>query len=354
MVSSTALITTLKKLHHYMNPENQNKYSVILTVDVEDWFQVENLKKYIPFSTWPERQLRVERNTHRLLDLFDSIKTRGPRSEIGNHKSGNIIKNLKSIDDNLQLTTNNEQTKSVRATFFVLGWVAERLPHLVREIHSRGHEVASHGYNHALCYDCGRDELREDLLKSKKMLEDIISTPVNGYRAPSFSITDKTLKIIEECGYLYDSSYNSFGMHGRYGRLDVREYQRSGISLKLSDTFFELPVSNLQFSIFNLKSSIFNPVLPWGGGGYFRLIPFPIFKRGVDYILNKEKCYLFYMHPWEIDATQPRVDMASNLNKFKHYTNLTEMQSKLKRMIDHNLTCNFIRCDTYLNLTGVY
>lgn len=324
--------------------------SILITIDVEDWFQVENFKGYIPFSTWAEKELRVEQNTRRLLDLFDSIKTRGPRSESGNHKSGNIIKNPKSIDENLQQTTKKEKIKSVRATFFVLGWVAERLPHLVREIHSRGHEVASHGYNHALCYGCGHDELRKDLSNSKKLLEDIICAPIHGYRAPSFSITDETLKIIEECGYLYDSSYNSFYMNGRYGRLDVREYQRRGISLKLSNTFYELPISNLQFSIFNLKSSIFNPVFPWGGGGYFRLIPWWIFKKGIESILEKDGAYLFYIHPWEIDPCQPRVREASKSFQFRHYLNLKDAYLKLLKLLTAFQHLDFITCKEYLSV----
>ena len=145
---------------------------ILLTIDVEDWFQVENLKSAISFESWPTRELRVERNTHKLLDLFDSI--------------------------DLQPATGNLRTKnSLKATFFVLGWLAERLPHLIREIHARGHEVASHGYGHELCTQCTMDGLKQDLVRSKKLLEDIIGERVYGYRAPSFSVSDEILRVIE-------------------------------------------------------------------------------------------------------------------------------------------------------------
>ena len=137
--------------------------SILITIDVEDWFQVENFKQHIPFSSWDSRELRVEKNTHRLLDLFDSTALH-----------------------NQQPTTNNTHPKKLCATFFVLGWLAERLPNLIREIHSRGHEVASHGYRHNLCNLESKEDLRKDLIKSKKLLEDIIGSPVVGYRAQVF------------------------------------------------------------------------------------------------------------------------------------------------------------------------
>jgi len=279
--------------------------TILITIDVEDWFQVENFKQYIPFSSWPQIELRVEKNTHRLLDLFDSC--------------------------NPQPATHNRHAHKVRCTFFILGWIAERLPHLVREIQDRGHEVASHGFDHNLCNDEPKDRLKQDLLDSKKLLEDIISAPVFGYRAPSFSISDAILKVIEECGYLYDSSFNSFAMHGRYGKILLNSYTKKGISYQVSNNFYELPVSNLTLGkkvrllknadfcsssrkkrilttdiqeVFRglksdsdaeigQKAAFFRSfVLPLGGGAYFRIIPFQIFKRGVENILKKENAYL--------------------------------------------------------------
>ena len=291
--------------------------SILLTIDVEDWFQVENFKRYIPFSTWPQKELRVEKNVHRLLDLFDSC-----------HE---------------QRTSNDGLTKnSLKATFFVLGWLAERLPHLIREIQDRGHEVASHGLNHNLCTEKSNLRLKQDLLDSKKLLEDIISAPVFGYRAPSFSISDNILKVIEECGYLYDSSFNSFAMHGRYGKILLNRYAKKGISYQVSNNFFELPISNLTLG----KKGF---VLPWGGGAYFRIIPFSIFKRGVQSILKKENAYLFYMHPWEIDPDQPRVGKASLSFKFRHYINLNSTFLKLTRFIEYFGQYRFVSCRQYLD-----
>lgn len=284
----------------------------LLTVDVEDWFQVENFKSAIPFSTWNDRELRAEKNTHRLLDLFDTI-TLNP-------------KNLKN-------------PLHPKATFFILGWLAQRLPNLVKEIHDRGHEVASHGFNHRLCTQQQPAALRQDLAVSKANLEDIIGAPVFGYRAPSFSINSDILKTIEDCGYRYDSSYNSFGLHGRYGKIDLSGYPRTGLAIPLSETFFELPVSNL---------SIFGKILPWGGGGYFRLYPFHLFMQGVKAIINKESAYLFYMHPWEIDPYQPRVDKIPRAHKFRHYINLHKTYSRLSRFIDCFKNCQFIPLHQYL------
>ena len=198
-----------------------NTPTFLITIDVEDWFQVENFKNYIPFTSWSNYQLRVERNVHCLLELFDSVETGGSKSETVSQTYENSLKNSTSIGSNLQQATNNENSKKVRTTFFVLGWIAERLPGLVREIFDRGHEIASHGYSHNLCSKCSRDELQKDLSESKKLLEDITGSVVNGYRAPSFSIDNDTLKIIEAGGYLFDSSYNSFELHSRYGSVDI-------------------------------------------------------------------------------------------------------------------------------------
>ncbi|MEW6378728.1 MAG: XrtA system polysaccharide deacetylase [bacterium] len=275
--------------------------SLLLTIDVEDWFQVENFKPVIPFADWPNKDLRVEKNTYRLLDFFDEAK--------------------------------------VKATFFVLGWLAERIPGLVREIHSRGHEVASHGYNHMLCSRQSSQNMEDDLARSKMLLEDIIGFPVLGYRAPSFSISDEILKMVEECGYLYDSSFNSFGVNARYGRLALAGNWKKGIAHKVSENLYELPISNITFS---------DCVLPWGGGGYFRLIPFPAFIMGVRYILKNDHAYLFYLHPWEIDPEQPVVKEASLYGKFRHYTNLNKTLSNLFQFVQNFEQCHFTTCFQYL------
>jgi polysaccharide deacetylase family protein (PEP-CTERM system associated) len=295
-----------------------------LTFDVEDWFQVENFKHCIPFESWTSYNLRVEKNTHELLELLDSIPLDHLRIQNSKLKTQNCL--------------------SIRATFFVLGWIAERLPQLVREIHSRGHEVASHGYCHELCNTCATKDLKRDLSDSKKLLEDIIGGSVYGYRAPSFSITNESLKIIRDCGYVYDSSYNSFSMHGRYGKIDFFRNGNKGIVSEIFDGFFELPISNLQFKIQNLT-------IPWGGGAYFRLMPFSLFKRGITRILHKKGAYLFYMHPWELDAGQPRVTGVSRFFKFRHYTNLNKSTDRLRTMINYFSSCRFATCHEYLQLS---
>lgn len=355
---------------------------ILLTVDVEDWFQVENFKQCIPFSSWDKCELRVETNTHRILDLLDS-----QQSVVSDQQSAH------SKADPRFLTP--DRRAPIKATFFILGWLAKRLPHLVREIHSRGHEVASHGYYHNLCNQESLSVLKKDLSDSKKLIEDIIAAPVFGYRAPSFCVSHSVLKTIEDCGYLYDSSYNSFNMHSRYGYLDLSQNGRKGIAFQISNAFnglnersdrtnlkpsaatqlrsfssarkscrshelsavsydmplssspspepraqfYELPISNLQVG---------NHALPWGGGAYLRIIPFPLFKLGVQSILKKDGAYIFYMHPWEIDQEQPRVDEASMFLKFRHYINLNKTVSKLSMFLEAFNQCRFITCREYL------
>ncbi|UCF57598.1 MAG: DUF3473 domain-containing protein [Deltaproteobacteria bacterium] len=309
--------------------------NILLTVDVEDWFQVENFKQCIPFSSWQSYELRVEKNILRLLDLLDTCNGRRTR-----------LPHLSQSDGGQ--ATDNGRGEKPQATFFVLGWIAERLPHLVREIRSRSHEVASHGYQHNLCNQISPKDLKIDLTHSKNLLEDIIGDRVYGYRAPSFSISQDILKIIQDCGYLYDSSFNSFAMHGRYGHLDLSKNGTRGIALQISKTqgpesriLYELPISNIKLG---------NSILPWGGGGYFRLIPFPVFRLGVQSILKKENAYLLYLHPWEIDPEQPKVKEASKFFKFRHYINLNKTASKLSSFIEAFNQCHFATCRQYLKL----
>jgi len=279
---------------------------VLLTFDVEDWFQVENFKPYIPFSTWPSHELRVEKSTHRLLDLLDSVK-------------------------------------SCKATFFALSWVSDRLPWLIREIHARGHEVASHGWKHARCDQQNAGELKKDLEYSKKALEDTIGAPVYGYRAPSFSINEDVLKIIADCGYLYDSSFNSFSAHDRYGIINLADKERKGISTKVSGNFYELPVSNM---------SIHNKIFPLGGGAYFRLLPSALFKAGARQVMNKDGAFLFYAHPWEMDPDQPKLHEAAAFARFRHYTNQKNTAARLKDLIVSLDGRHFCSCSEYLRVQG--
>jgi polysaccharide deacetylase family protein (PEP-CTERM system associated) len=257
-----------------------------MSIDVEDWFQVENLKSAINRDSWDSQVLRVEQNTDRMLELLD--------------------------------------THDAKSTFFVLGWVAKRCPHLVRRIAEAGHEVASHGYGHELIYNLTPAAFREDVLHANGLLEDLTGAKVRGYRAPSFSITDWAVDILLDVGIEYDSSAFPTIAHDRYGRL-------SGISggqpvVKLRDSFTEVCVSCL-----NVGSCR----LPWGGGGYFRMIPYPIFSRGVRQILRSGTPYVFYIHPWEIDGGQPRV-AASRLKRshwVRHYVNIDGCEARWTRLL---------------------
>ena len=283
----------------------QNQF-VLLTFDVEDWFQVENFKPWIPQSTWSSYELRVEKSTHRLLDLLDAAGF-------------------------------------CKATFFVLFWIAQRLPRLIQEIHARGHEVASHGWKHVRCDQQSAGELKNDLEYSKKMLEDTVGAPVYGYRAPSFSINEDVLKAIADCGYLYDSSFNSFSLHDRYGMINLAGKERKGISTRVSDCFYELPVSNMR---------IRQLVFPLGGGAYFRLLPFSLFKTAARQVIDKDGAFLFYAHPWELDPDQPIINEASGFARFKHYANQKKTASRLKDFIMFFKGRHFCSCSDYLRIQG--
>jgi len=288
--------------------------SILLTFDIEDWFQVENFKEYISYDSWPERELRVEKNTHVLLDLLD------------------------------EATGKRNDGQAVQATFFVLGWVAERCPALVEEIARRGHEVASHGFWHHLCYEQSTSELTADLRHSKEMLAEIIGTEIVGYRAPSFSVNDKVLQAIREAGYLYDSSYNSYEGHDRYGSLTLpSDQQRSAPLYTYPDNFFEIPVSNLQLG---------KRIVPWGGGGYFRLLPALLHRFGVRLIIRQQGSFIFYMHPWEIDPGQPRMHEAKSSFRFRHYINLGSARQKLVGLINSCVDQQFISCAEFIEKRG--
>jgi len=342
-------------------------YSILLTFDVEDWFQVENFKKCIPFSSWPKCELRVEKNVHRILDLLDSIKLSNstdsknvsreapacgrqasrrwskptnPSNPMNPTNPSNPTNPTNpSNPTNPMNSINPSNSINPKATFFILGWLAERLPHLVREIQARGHEVASHGYDHVLCREQSAEDLKNDLLKSKKLLEDITGAPIYGYRAPGFSVNRNILSLIEGEGYLYDSSFNSFRLNKRYGQIELNGNNGNGILHKISDSFYEFPITNLKIG---------KQILPWGGGGYFRLIPSFLFRYGVQSILKNQGAYLFYLHPWEIDSGQPRVTGVPVPYRFRHYINISKTLDKLAHLLEKLKNCQFQACYQYL------
>lgn len=257
-----------------------------LTVDVEDYFQVSAFANNIKQCEWDEHPLRVEDNTYKLLDLFDEYQ--------------------------------------IKATFFTLGWVAERKREMVMEIAKRGHEVASHGYSHQLVYNQTPEVFQQETIRAKSILEDIIQQPVLGYRAASYSITEKSLwalDILAESGFVYDSSIFPV-RHDRYGMPDTPEHPYH-LKTPAGHSIIEFPLST---------AKILNYRLPVAGGGYFRLYPYWLSKAGLNQINRQQKPFIFYLHPWEIDPEQPRIS-ASWFSRFRHYNNLEKCEGRLRNLV---------------------
>lgn len=266
-----------------------------LTIDVEDYFQVTSFEHHVARDCWDNYPLRVESNTFRILDILDE--------------------------------------KNLTATFFVLGWVAERRPSLVREIARRGHEIACHGYGHELIYKIGPDRFRDDVRRARMLLEDITGEKVSGFRAPSYSITAKSLwalDILVEEGFSYDSSifpivHDIYGIPG--GERFPHEIETRAGKIK------EFPISTLSLGVGSWRSR-----LPIAGGGYLRLFPAQLVERAIKYINTCEKQpTVVYFHPWEIDPHQPRIK-AGLKSRFRHYLNLERMEQKISYLLD---TCKF-------------
>ena len=256
-----------------------------LTVDVEDYFQVSAFAPHIARDTWDQLPCRVERNVDVTLALLDD------------HKA--------------------------HATYFTLGWIAERYPRLVRRIVEQGHELASHGYAHLRASDQSCEEFRQDITRAKALLEDIAGVEVKGYRAPSFSIGRSNLWALEclgEAGYRYSSSVYPI-RHDHYGMPDAPRfafYPDGGNGL------LELPVTTV---------SLFNRNLPAGGGGYFRLLPYRVSRWCLNRVntVDRQPC-IFYFHPWEIDPDQPRQRGISIKTRFRHYVNLSSMEHRIRSL----------------------
>jgi polysaccharide deacetylase family protein (PEP-CTERM system associated) len=263
-----------------------------LTVDVEDYFQVNAFAPYIPRESWDSYPLRVDTNTRRILDLFDEY--------------------------------------GVKATFFVLGWVAKRLPNLAREIHQRGHEIACHGYHHELIYVIGPDHFREDIRTAKKLLEDQTGIRIFGYRAPSYSITRRSLwalPILVEEGFVYDSSIFPVH-HDTYGIPGAERFPHT-LTTEAG------PLREFPLTTMPLGCGRWRTYLPIAGGGYLRLLPTALILRGMAAINRNEKQpAVLYFHPWEIDPDQPRIK-AGMKSTFRHYVNLGRTVKKLRYLLSH-------------------
>ena len=212
---------------------------------------------------------------------------------------------------------------NVKATFFILGWIAERFPELVRDIHSRGHEIGCHSYFHRLAYNLTPEDFQEDTKKAKDILEHISGSEVVGYRAPSYSITKKSLwalDILEELGFKYDSSIFPI-VHDRYGISDAPRFKYKLVN----NDMFEYPMSTSFFC--GMK-------LPVSGGGYFRLFPYSFTRMLLRKINRKEKRpFVFYLHPWELDPEQPRIKKTGLVSKFRHYNNLDKTARRFNQLL---------------------
>jgi polysaccharide deacetylase family protein (PEP-CTERM system associated) len=325
--------------------------SNVLSVDLEDYFMVSAFEEVVRREDWERYESRIEHNTYHLLEILDDIQPPSENNTPSTHNPGSGIRH------------------SPKATFFCLGWVAERFPHLIKEIHSQGHEIASHGYNHRMITSMSPEEFRKDVRKSKAILEDLIGERVLGYRAPSYSITQRTiwaLEILAEESYLYDSSIFPIH-HDRYGIPDAPRYPFY-IEFGDTDILFQLKApkylakmstsdvvskknSNrdmqdpalptlhpepsdfiIEFPISTLR--IFGLNIPIVGGGYFRLFPLWFTLWAMRQVLHKgDRPLIFYMHPWEIDPVQPKVYGASLISRFRHYVNIKKTEDRLEKLL---------------------
>ncbi len=255
-----------------------------LTIDVEDYFQVSAFAPYIRRDEWDQRECRVERNIERILALLGE--------------------------------------RGVKATFFTLGWVAERYPQMVRDIVAAGHELASHGYGHQRASDLDREAFSHDVTHAKRILEDISGHAVRGYRAPSFSIGVGNLwafDVLAQAGYDYSSSIYPI-KHDHYGMPDSPRF-----AYRVAGGLLEVPVTTLR---------LFNRNLPSSGGGYFRLLPYQLSRWMIGKVNRDDgEPAVFYFHPWEIDPGQPRVAGIDAKTRFRHYVNIDRTEARLRALL---------------------
>lgn len=255
-----------------------------LTIDVEDYFQVSAFEDIIHPQDWGTMEQRVVGNTEKILFLLAEYQT--------------------------------------KATFFIVGWIAERYPQLIKSIHDQGHFIGAHSYWHRKIYDLTPEEFRADTLKVKSLLESIIGEPVLGYRAPSYSITRNSLwalDILKELGFAYDSSIFPIH-HDTYGIPDAPRF-----AYRHTNGLREYPIST---------SLLCGRKIPVSGGGYFRLFPYWFTRYALQTVNQKEsKPFIFYLHPWEIDPEQPRMRQARFLSRFRHYNQLQKTHSRFERLL---------------------
>ncbi|WP_316841968.1 XrtA system polysaccharide deacetylase [Pedobacter gandavensis] len=253
------------------------------TIDLEDWFCSHNLLGAIRYEDWDKLPGRVVEPTMRILELLSKAQC--------------------------------------KATFFVLGWIADRYPELIKMIAAEGHEIASHGYSHRLVTNMNSASFKADLQKSVAAIHHACGIQPKGFRAPAFTVVKSTLWALDELveqGFLYDSSIYPTGVHPDYGIGDAP----LNIFNPLKE-LIEIPLS---------CASVFGRNIPCSGGAYLRFLPYPVYKKLVDKVISSGRSYIFYIHPWEIDAEMPRVKL-SGLKHIRHYTNLSSTFSKMERLL---------------------
>lgn len=256
------------------------------SVDVEEWLHAEAVRELALRDHRSRERPRVEANTDALLALL--------------------------------------ARRGARGTFFVLGEVAERHPGLVRRIAAAGHEVGTHGLDHQLLWRQGPAEFRRDLLRSKRAIEDLTGQPVRGFRAPKFSITDWAIDVLGECGFAYDSSFYACRGHARYPHLRRRPQPECGIVRVFDNGLKEVTLSLLRVG---------GRYVPWSGGGFFRLIPYPLYRMGVLRSLRQEGGFTFFLHPWELDTAQPRLPGLGLRRWIKHHGWRARVPARLERLL---------------------
>ncbi|WP_421862753.1 XrtA system polysaccharide deacetylase [Motiliproteus sp.] len=258
--------------------------SSALSFDIEDFFQVAAFENQCPVESWPQHECRVEANVEKLLQLLDDSST--------------------------------------KATFFTLGWIAERYPHLIKRIVDADHELASHGYNHQRINRLSQQQFRDDIRSSKSLLEELSGQQVDGYRAPSFSFTEQRPWITDElldAGYRYSSSINPVP-HDLYGYADAPR-----TPFLWPNGLLELPVTTYE---------VLGRRIPCAGGGYFRLYPYPVFRHLMRKAIQQlQTPAIYYLHPWELDPQQPRIKDAPLKSRFRHYINLDKTEPRLRRLL---------------------
>jgi len=252
----------------------------IFSVDLEDWFCAYNLR--INFKDWDKQEIRVVQNTRKILRILAAYNT--------------------------------------KATFFVLGWIAEKFPELIKEVETEGHEIATHGYSHTLLTEMTPEEFEKDLIKAIDATGSVVNKPIIGFRAPSFTVTRKTLwalQILNDHRIKYDSSVFPVGFHPDYGigNSDLNIHQLNGIT--------EVPLSVVE---------ILGKRIPCSGGGYFRIFPYAVTKNLIERCNKQGRAVIFYIHPWELDPEQPRLNLPAT-KKFRHYFNLEKTEKRLGKLL---------------------